>query len=56
MADRKVTEQEFIGDNTMSSMPMPQVNITAGGEIPVNEPNKEKLLEHTGLCKHHIEK
>lgn len=58
MADRKVSEQEFIGDNTMSSMPVPQVNITEGGEVPVNgEPKKRKVDQtYWSLVKHQYRK
>lgn len=58
MADRKVSEQEFIGDNTMSSMPVPQVNITEGGEVPENGELKKRKVDQTywSLVKHQYRK
>ena len=58
MADRKVSEQEFIGDNTMSSMPVPQVNVTEGGEIPENGEPKKRRVDQTywSLVKHQYRK
>ncbi len=58
MADRKVSEQEFLGDNTMSSMPVPQVNVTDGGEIPTNGAPKKRTVDQTywSLVKHQYKK
>jgi peptide/nickel transport system permease protein len=56
--DRRVSEQEFLGDNTMSSMPVPQVNLTSGGEVPVNGEQKKRRVDQTywSLVKHQYRK
>ncbi len=56
--DRRVSEQEFLGDNTMSSMPVPQVNITEGGEIPTNGLPQKRRVDQTywSLVKHQYKK
>lgn len=39
MADRKVTEKEFINENTIIEEPVPQVIATTGNDVPKNGPS-----------------
>lgn len=58
MADRKVTENEFIGDNTMAGGPAPQVMVTEGNEIPKNGDGLKRKVDQTywSLVKHQYKK
>lgn len=58
MADRKVTETEFIGDNTMAGGPAPQVMVTEGNEIPQNGNGLKRKVDQTywSLVKHQYKK
>jgi len=56
--DRKVSENEFIGDNTMVGGPMPQVMVTEGNEIPKNGKQAPRKVDQTywSLVKHQYKK
>jgi peptide/nickel transport system permease protein len=56
--DRKVSENEFIGDNTMVGGPMPQVMVTEGNEIPKNGKHAPRKVDQTywSLVKHQYRK
>ncbi len=58
MADRKVTEREFIADNTMAGGSMPQVMVTDGNEIPTidNKPRRKVDQTYWSLVKHQYKK
>ena len=58
MADRKVSESEFIADNTMAGGPMPQGMVTEGNEIPKNGGKPKRKVDQTywSLVKHQYKK
>ena len=58
MADRKVSEREFIADNTMAGGSMPQGMVTAGNEIPENGGKPKRKVDQTywSLVKHQYKK
>ncbi len=58
MADRKVPENEFIGDNTMAGGPAPQVMVTERNEIPTNGKDSKRKVDQTywSLVKHQYKK
>ena len=58
MADRKVSESEFIADNTMAGGPMPQGMVTEGNEIPKDGGKPERKVDQTywSLVKHQYRK
>src|SRR4030095_2015431 len=53
MADKKVSEKNFIDENTIIEEPVPQVIVTAGADIPQNGAQK-RMVDQTywSLAKH----
>ena len=58
MADRKVSESEFIADNTMAGGAMPQGMVTEGNEVPENGGKPPRKVDQTywSLVKHQYRK
>jgi peptide/nickel transport system permease protein len=58
MADKKVSEREFIGDNTMAGGPVPQVMVTGDNEVPQNGNAPKRKVDQTywSLVKHQYKK
>ena len=58
MADKKVSERQFIEDNTILDGPSPQVMVTEGSEIPVGGGQPKRKVDQTywSLVKHQYRK